>query len=207
MKIRSIPFGYKYENGSIGYDQTEMQALIRITDMYLDGMSLKDIADTFNRENIEYSQGVIGWNKSRIMRLLSDERYTGNGVYPAIISIETYELIQAQRGNNSLLADTDLHSDIYRLNVPIICPACGNAMKRKVTDSKRNKKCWCCPNCENRLRIDDIESNPAYVNSGLSVYSVSMTISERDFKKYRKHSEIIEALRSLDYIHYIEEMN
>ena len=57
------------------------------------------------------------------------------------------------------------------------------------------------------LKIDDIESNPAYLNSGLSVYSVSITISERDFKKYRKHSDIIEALRSLDYIHYIEEMN
>ena len=57
------------------------------------------------------------------------------------------------------------------------------------------------------LKIDDIESNPAYLNSGLSVYSISITISERDFEKYRKHSDIIEALRSLDYIHYIEEMN
>jgi len=57
------------------------------------------------------------------------------------------------------------------------------------------------------LKIDDIESNPAYINSGLSVYSVSITISQRDFKKYRKHRDIIEALRSLDYIHYIEEMN
>ena len=57
------------------------------------------------------------------------------------------------------------------------------------------------------LKIDDIESNPAYLNSGLSVYSVSITISQRDFKKYRKHRDIIEALRSLDYIHYIEEMN
>ena len=57
------------------------------------------------------------------------------------------------------------------------------------------------------MKIDDIESNPAYANSGLSVYSVSMTISERDFKRYKKHSDIIEALRSLDYIHYIEEMN
>lgn len=57
------------------------------------------------------------------------------------------------------------------------------------------------------LRIDDIEANPAYQNSGLSVYSVSITISERDFKKYRKHSDIIEALRSLEYVHYIEEMN
>ena len=57
------------------------------------------------------------------------------------------------------------------------------------------------------LRIDDIESNPAYLNSGLSVYSVSITISERDFKKYKKHSDIVEALRSLDYVHHIEEMN
>ena len=57
------------------------------------------------------------------------------------------------------------------------------------------------------LKIDDIESNPAYINSGLSVYSVSITISQRDFKKYRKHRDIIEALRSLEYIHYIEEMN
>ena len=56
------------------------------------------------------------------------------------------------------------------------------------------------------LKIDDIESNPAYANSGLSVYSVSMTISERDFKQYKKHSDIIEALRSLDYIQHIEEM-
>ena len=57
------------------------------------------------------------------------------------------------------------------------------------------------------LKIDDIESNPAYSNSGLSVYSVSMTISERDFETYKKHIDIIEALRSLDYIHHIEEMS
>lgn len=57
------------------------------------------------------------------------------------------------------------------------------------------------------LMIDDIESNPAYTNSGLSVYSVSISISDNDFKRYKSHSDIIEALRSLDYIHYIEEMN
>lgn len=56
------------------------------------------------------------------------------------------------------------------------------------------------------MRIDDIELNPAYINSGLSVYSVSFTISSQELKKYKKHSEIIEALRSLDYISYIEEM-
>ena len=57
------------------------------------------------------------------------------------------------------------------------------------------------------MRIDDIELNPAYLNSGLSVYTVSFTISSQELKQYKKHSEIIEALRSLDYISYIEEMN
>ncbi len=56
------------------------------------------------------------------------------------------------------------------------------------------------------MRIDDIELNPAYLNSGLSVYTVSFTISSGELKKYKKHSEIIEALRSLDYISHIEEM-
>lgn len=56
------------------------------------------------------------------------------------------------------------------------------------------------------MRIDDIELNPAYLNSGLSVYTVSFTISSQELKKYKKHYEIIEALRSLDYISYIEEI-
>lgn len=56
------------------------------------------------------------------------------------------------------------------------------------------------------MRIDDIELNPAYLNSGLSVYTVSFTISSQELKKYKKHSEIIQALRSLDYISYIEEI-
>ena len=56
------------------------------------------------------------------------------------------------------------------------------------------------------LRIDDIESNPAYLNSGLSVYSVAVTITSPELKKYKKHYEIIEALRTLEYVHHIEEM-
>ena len=57
------------------------------------------------------------------------------------------------------------------------------------------------------LRIDDIELNPAYVNSGLSVYSVALTVISADLKKYKTHREIIDALASLDYINHIAEMN
>jgi putative Mg2+ transporter-C (MgtC) family protein len=56
------------------------------------------------------------------------------------------------------------------------------------------------------LRIDDIEINPAYMNSGLSVYSVSVTIMSAELKKYKTHTQIIEALRSLEFVYHIEEM-
>ncbi|MCR5456509.1 MAG: MgtC/SapB family protein [Clostridiales bacterium] len=56
------------------------------------------------------------------------------------------------------------------------------------------------------LRIDDIESNPAYIGSGLSVYTVTVTIKSKELKKYKTHEEIIEALKTLEYINHIEEM-
>ena len=56
------------------------------------------------------------------------------------------------------------------------------------------------------IAIDDIESNPAYINSGLSVYTIAITIQSRELKKYKKHSEIINALSTLDYVYHIEEM-
>ena len=56
------------------------------------------------------------------------------------------------------------------------------------------------------LKIDEIEQNPAYVGSGLSVYTISISVSSEMLKKYKTHEEIIEALRSLDYVYHIEEM-
>ena len=56
------------------------------------------------------------------------------------------------------------------------------------------------------MKIDDIESNQAYMRSGLSVYSVSISIGSEELKKYKTHKEIIDALSELDYIYHIEEM-
>lgn len=57
------------------------------------------------------------------------------------------------------------------------------------------------------LRIDDIEANPAYANSGLAVYTVSLTVVAGELKKYKTHKEIIEALGTPEYVYHIEEMH
>lgn len=57
------------------------------------------------------------------------------------------------------------------------------------------------------LKIDDIEANPAYNNTGLGVFSISLTINSKELKQYKTHKEIIEALSSLEYINCIEEID
>lgn len=56
------------------------------------------------------------------------------------------------------------------------------------------------------LRIDDIESNPSYLGSGLSVYTITLTIISKELKKFKTHDEIIKALSTLEYIYHIEEL-
>lgn len=55
------------------------------------------------------------------------------------------------------------------------------------------------------IKIDDIEINPAYHNSGLSVYTIKLTIVDKSLLK-KTHSEILEALSSLEYVSHIEEL-
>lgn len=54
-----------------------------------------------------------------------------------------------------------------------------------------------------QIRIDDIELNSAYIGSCLSVYSISVTDEK---KKSRKHKDIIDALSTIDYVYYIDEI-
>ena len=56
------------------------------------------------------------------------------------------------------------------------------------------------------LTIDEIEQNPAYLGSGLSVYSISISVSNEMLRKFKSHTEIIDALKTLDYVYHIEEM-
>ncbi|MBR2521142.1 MAG: MgtC/SapB family protein [Oscillospiraceae bacterium] len=55
------------------------------------------------------------------------------------------------------------------------------------------------------MKVDEIELNPAYHGSGLSVYSVSLSIHSNELRKYKTHGDIIAALQSLEYVAYIEE--
>lgn len=54
------------------------------------------------------------------------------------------------------------------------------------------------------LKIDDIEINPAYANSGLAVYTVAMTIVSKELRECKTHDEIVSVLKELDYVNYVD---
>ena len=54
------------------------------------------------------------------------------------------------------------------------------------------------------LKIEEIEYNPAYANSGLGVYTLQLI--KGDKLKKQSHAEIIEALSALEYVQFIEEI-
>lgn len=55
------------------------------------------------------------------------------------------------------------------------------------------------------LKIDDLEYNPSYASAGIGVYTVKLTIADKEMQK-KRHSEILEALASLDDVLFIEEI-
>lgn len=55
------------------------------------------------------------------------------------------------------------------------------------------------------LKIDNIEINPAYANTGLGVYTLALTVIDKELKK-KPHREIVTALSALDCVSYVEEI-
>ena len=55
------------------------------------------------------------------------------------------------------------------------------------------------------LKIDNIEINPAYANTGLGVYTLALTVVDKELKK-KTHKEIVKALSALDCVSYVEEI-
>ena len=166
MKKRNIPFGYQYQNGVITTHPQEVAVLNRIFSEYQNGLSLLEITNRLNAEKIEYQPGVTGWNKSRIMRLIEDERYTGIDNFPAIIDKGTHQVMVEMKAQKNTQHGTDRTCEIFHIDVPVTCPECGGEMVRR--HDSRFKKCqqrWICSNVDclsKKVKRNDGQARPKY---------------------------------------------
>ena len=153
MKRRTIPFGYRYENGAIMINSSSSDIVKEIFSRYLSGDSMLNIAQLLNKMHIEYRPGVVGWNKARIKRILEDKRYAGDDDYPQIISDETLKKADALRDAKNNQKNVNKTDDIYNLNAETICPCCGSVMKRRYEPRTKIHERWICQNGDCRKTV------------------------------------------------------
>lgn len=157
MKNRNLPYGYTFQKGCIAIQLQERAIVTAIYDGYLLGKSLLNIAKGLNAQSIEFIPGVIGWNKARLKRILEDERYLGNGDYPAIITQETFDAVQEIKDARNTQKGVDRKSDIFQINVPVKCPVCGSEMHRRSDSRIKCSQRWTCvrDDCRKLISISD----------------------------------------------------
>ena len=166
MKIRKYPFGYELQMGKIQINSLEAQWVQKIYESYLTSQSFQKIADWLNAEQIPYGTMQSKWNKNMVARILQDDRYLGDGVYPSIISKEKYklttEIIQSKT--------TTISNGDGGIDIPIYCRKCYCKIK------KNGKNNWSCPICKSyfkRINAEDLKNaiidtlQPYYDNPNL----------------------------------------
>ena len=142
MKVRTIPYGYKVENGKTIPDEGEARIVKRIFTAYINGEGLMRIADALTEEKVPVWEGNAVWSKNRIRRILSDERYVGGNGYPAILSDEMFIAAKKTARQKGFKAEPRQPLIEY-LTQRVACGQCGSRLRR--LQQARFNGSWNCP--------------------------------------------------------------
>lgn len=158
-KIRYIPYGYTMRNGRTVISNEEAKVIREIFKAYLDGASLKAIAEELTGRQIPYTQKTTTWDKARIARIIDNAKYVGMEEYDPIIDEDIYEAavsLKASRQRNTCEKENDA---IELLRDFVRCDCCGQPMKRRISTKHRVRESWNCTNdeCGLRVRISDAQ--------------------------------------------------
>ena len=158
-KIRYIPYGYTMRNGRTAISNEEAEVIREIFKAYLDGASLKAIAEELTGRQIAYTQKTTTWDKARIARIIDNAKYVGTEEYDPIIDEDMYEAavsLKTARQRNTCEKENDA---IELLRDFVRCECCGQPMKRRISTKHRIRESWNCTNgeCGIRVRISDAQ--------------------------------------------------
>lgn len=156
MINRYIPYGYRMENAQIIINKMEAAVVRGVFRKYGNGASLKEIALDLTSARCEYLPGRSDWNKSRVSRVLAEEKYLGKDLFPAIISADAFNIAKSIR-EGKRPEKSDLGGTVTEAAAPILCGACGSTAKRLNSLKRSYLQKHVCrnPECRVEYRITD----------------------------------------------------
>ena len=162
------PLGYKHQDKKLVIDESTKDVIIRIFDLYHNGMSYQKIASLFKKEQV---LGKDNWRDSTIFNILQNEIYKGDFVHgkrtkhptyyenvvEPIISKVMWEECQFQKRNNSKAYSRTL---TYIFLQKLRCPKCGKILGGKATKKKGNEYFYYyCRDCKLNIKESIIEKH------------------------------------------------
>ena len=144
-KIRYLPFGYTIRNGQTVIEQQEADVVRNIFKAYIQGASLKEIAEDLTAKNIPYTERSCVWDKARISRILENAKYTGDAEFDAIIEDAVYEEAVAAKSARRWNQAVEESEGIRQIRDRIRCGQCGAPMLRHINPRQAAPN---CPRCE-----------------------------------------------------------
>lgn len=156
-KTRFIPYGYTMRDGHTVIQHDEADIIRYIFQTYINGASLKEIAEELTRQKIPYTEKTDAWDKARIARIIENPKYTGSDEYDPIIDEDLYDeavAAKSARQRNQMIRDSEA---IALLRNRVKCDKCGYPMVRRITSKRKTKERWTCTNdeCGFYIRISD----------------------------------------------------
>ena len=161
------PLGYKHENKKLVVDYATKDVVIRIFNMYHDGLSYKKISNILNEEKV---LDKTNWRDSTILNLLENPIYKGDfihgrrtkhptyyfNVVEPLVSKEYWEECQVQQKKNSRSFQRSL---TYLFMQKLKCPKCKRILGGKATTKKNGNSYYYyyCHNCKISFKESEIE--------------------------------------------------
>ena len=211
------PLGYKHENKKLVIDYSTKDIVIRIFDLYYNGLSYKKISNLFNEEKV---LGRSNWRDTTITTILENEIYKGDFVHgkrtkhptyyenvvEPIISKEMWEECQVQKKKNSKSYKRTL---IYLYLQKLKCPKCNRILGGKATTNRKGNAYfyYYCHDCKIQFKenlindyfnqfIDELVEYDSVVNQ----FFLPMIKQKFDEPKQQLEKEINEQKNKLERI-------
>lgn len=158
-KIRYLPFGYTIRNGHTVIEQQEADIVRNIFRSYIQGASLKEIAEDLTAKQIPYTERTCVWDKARISRILENAKYTGDEEFEMIIDEDIYEEAVAVKSARRWNQAVEESEGIRQIRDRVRCGQCGATMLRHINSKREIRESWTCSNadCGILVRISDGE--------------------------------------------------
>ena len=148
----------KHEDRKLVIDYSTKDIVVRIFELYYNGLSYKKISNLFNEEKV---LGRDNWRDSTIVTILENEIYKGDFVHgkrtnhptfyedvvEPIVSKEMWEDCQVKKKKNSKSYQRTL---TYLYLQKLRCPKCGRILGGKATTKKNGKSYfyYYCSDCK-----------------------------------------------------------